>query len=166
MVPVISFVGTSGSGKTTLLERLIAELTARGVVVGTIKHHAHSTEFDTPGKDTYRHRKAGARVTVLACPSQVVSIEDTAIEATLAEVAARFAGRCDLVLTEGYKRSDAPKVEVFRDALRGLLCGPGDNLIALATDLDVDAGVPRFPLDDPRPLADFLVARFLTAAGR
>ena len=161
MVPVISIVGRSGSGKTTFLERLIAELAARGIAVGTIKHHVHETEFDPPGKDTWRHRKAGARATVLASPRQVVAIQDVTADPTAREVAERYLSRCDLVLTEGYKRGDAPKVEVVRGDPAQMLCGPGDDLIAVATDVDVAFGVPRFPLDDPRPLADFLVERFL-----
>ncbi len=158
--PVISVVGRSKSGKTTLLEKLIPELKRRGYRVATVKHHAHpGIAFDRPGKDTWRHAQAGSDHVVIAAPDQVVSIRRVAREPTLDEVVATIQD-VDLILTEGYRRADKPKIEVVR-AARSVepLCAP-QELLALVTDVDLPWDVPRFGLEDVSGLAD-LVERFV-----
>ncbi len=161
MIPVISVVGKSDSGKTTLLEKLIPELKRRGYRVGTIKHDAHRFEMDKPGKDTYRHFQAGADVVAISAADKMAMIARTdGQEISLDELVRRLPP-VDLVLTEGYKAGDKPKIEVHRKALnRPLLCRP-EELLAVATDEPLDIDVPCFDLDDITGLADLIEERFL-----
>ena len=111
-IPIICVVGRSAAGKTTLLEKLIPELKSRGYRVGTIKHHAHpGFEIDHPGKDTWRHARAGSDHVVIAALDKIASVRPVDREPTLDEVAATIS-EVDLILTEGYKRSGEPKIEV------------------------------------------------------
>lgn len=163
MVPIVSVVGKSDSGKTTYLEKIVRVLTSRGYRIGTIKHDAHSFEIDHEGKDSWRHKQAGAAITVISTPSKVAMVADTDHDHTIAELRDKFMGGVDIVLTEGYKKERHPKIEVFRHEMRrSLLCQADDNLIAIAGDPpDPPQGVPVFPLDDAAPLCDFLEQRFL-----
>ena len=163
MVPIVSVVGKSDSGKTTYLEKIVRELRSRGYRVGTIKHDAHSFEIDHEGKDSWRHKQAGAAVTVISSPGKVALVADADHDHTLDELREKFMTGVDIILTEGYKREKHPKIEVFRSALRrSLLCQADDNLIAIAGDPpDPPEGVPVFPLDDPVPLCDFLERLYL-----
>ena len=156
--PVISFVAKSGTGKTTFLEKLIPELKARGLRVGVIKHHAHATPFDVPGKDSFRFAQAGADIVVGASAVQVAVFrqEDGAVD--LDGVIARHCDGLDLVLAEGFKRGDYPKIEVHRAAYNvGLRCRP-DELLALVTDEALPYDVPQFDLEDVTGMTDFLLA--------
>jgi molybdopterin-guanine dinucleotide biosynthesis protein MobB len=162
MIPIVSIVGKSESGKTTLIEKLIAELTCRGWRVATIKHNRHGFEIDHEGKDSWRHKKAGAVTTVLVSSRQVAVIEDVDTDYELAEIRERYIRNADIVLAEGYKGNPHPKIEVFRtDLRRKLLCGPEDNLIALAGDQPIHAGVPCFDRNDATGIADLIEKRFL-----
>jgi molybdopterin-guanine dinucleotide biosynthesis protein MobB len=159
---VISIIGKGGSGKTTLLERLIPELGRRGLTVGVLKHDSHNHETDTPGKDTYRLRLAGAPVTALASPRRITMIETWQEEPALPEVVDRYFDGVDLVLTEGYKSGPAPKIEVVRrERSEEPLCGRGEPLL-LVTDTELDLGVPRVGLDDVAAIADAVI-RWLEA---
>lgn len=155
--PVLSIVGKSDSGKTTLLERLIPALAARGLRVGALKHDAHDYETDTPGKDSHRLRSAGARATAVASATKISLVETWDREPALYDIVARYFPDVDLVLTEGYKRGPAPKIEVVRAArsTEGI-CTP-DELVAVVTDVDVDFGVPRVALDDVEAVAEVVV---------
>jgi len=158
--PIVSIVGPSGVGKTTFLEKLIPALTGKGLSVGTVKHDVHGFEMDRPGKDSYRHKRAGAQVSIISSPNQIGMVMDVDHDYQLDELQ-RFFPNMDIVLTEGYKRQGRPKVEVFRPEVHGdLLCKEDDKLLALVSNVEVDVGVPRFTLDDSRGLADFLIARF------
>lgn len=160
MPPVISIVGKSDAGKTTLLEKLIRELKARGYRVATVKHDAHSFDIDHPGKDTWRHAQAGSDHVVIASPTRIAHIQRIERELTLPEIAATITD-ADIVLTEGYKRGPAPKIEVSRaEKGRELLC-TREELVALATDQPFDMDVPQFGLDDAAGLVDLIVQRFL-----
>lgn len=153
---VVSFVAKSGTGKTTFLEQLIPELVALGLRVGVLKHHAHPTPFDVPGKDTYRLAQAGAQVVVGACSVQVAVFRQEDGAADLGAVIARELAGVDLVLTEGFKRGTYPKIEVHRSAHSPeLLCNPGE-LLALVTDERLDVDVPQFALTDVAGVAAFL----------
>lgn len=158
--PAISVVGKSNSGKTTLLERLIRELKRRGYRVGTIKHDAHSFEIDRPGKDSWRHAQAGSDHVVISSPQRVASIRYVERERELEELVGGMAD-VDIVLTEGYKRGNAPKIEVSRRARSStLICQPHE-LLALAADQPFDLVVPQFELGDSRGLVDLIEERFL-----
>jgi len=162
MIPIVSIVGRSNSGKTTLIERLIAELIRRGCRVGTIKHNRHGFEIDHEGKDSWRHRKAGAAVTVIASPTQVAVVEDAERDYGIAELAERYIRGVDLVISEGFKKNNLPKIEVWRASERHeFLCEPADNLIAIASDVPVERGVPRFDLNDIPGIADLIEKNIL-----
>jgi molybdopterin-guanine dinucleotide biosynthesis protein B len=166
MIPIVSIVGKSSSGKTTLIEKLIAELTQRGWRVATIKHNRHGFEIDHEGKDSWRHKKAGAVTAVLVSPRQVAVMENVEKDYDLAEIRERYIRNADVILAEGYKGNPHPKIEVFRTDLRKeLLCGPEDNLIALAGDQPVSAGVPYFDRNDATGIADLIEKCFLFRKG-
>ncbi len=162
MVPIISIVGCSNSGKTTLLEQLIPELKKSGLRVGTIKHDAHSFDIDHPGKDTWRHRQAGANSVMISSAKQFALISDTEDEFSLDELADNFLNHLDLILTEGFKSRDKPKIEVFRSEIsESPLCDLNDNLIALVTDRKLKLAVPHFRPDQVSELASFIIKTFV-----
>jgi molybdopterin-guanine dinucleotide biosynthesis protein B len=162
MLPILCIVGASNSGKTTHLEKLIPALSRRGYRIGTIKHDVHGFEMDREGKDTWRHRKAGAGTIAISSPSQVASIRRVDEEMGLDELVGRYFWSEDLLLTEGFKRSHFPKIEVFRKAVElKPICRPEDNRIALVTDDVVEGDDPVFRFDQVEELADFIEARYL-----
>jgi molybdopterin-guanine dinucleotide biosynthesis protein B len=154
-VPIVSLVGKSGVGKTTALERIIGELKRRGYRVGTVKHDTHGFEVDRPGKDSWRHAQAGSDVVVVSGPRKLALIRQLTEEVPLNEIATLMPD-VDIVITEGYKRGDKPKIEVTRaERGRELLC-QADELIAIMTDYSVDMPVPQFALDDADGVVDLL----------
>jgi molybdopterin-guanine dinucleotide biosynthesis protein B len=158
--PLVIFVGKSNSGKTTLVEKLLPELSRLGLAVGTIKHDVHGFDIDIPGKDSWRHRQAGAKRTLISSPTRLALIRDTDHHHRLDELVVYFRG-LDLILVEGYKRETKPKVEVFRPELHSEpLCQDDENLIALVCDTPIDLGVPRFGPDEAARLAFFLKKHF------
>ena len=165
--PLISVVGSSGVGKTTLLERLIPELTRRGFRVGTVKHDVHGFEMDKPGKDSWRHKHAGATVSMISSPFQIGMVRDVEHDHRPEELLP-FLSDLDIILTEGYKQKGKIKLEVFRPEVNPEpLCGDDEHLIALVSDTRLDLGVPRFAAKDIQGLADFLIDRFdLSPSGK
>jgi molybdopterin-guanine dinucleotide biosynthesis protein B len=164
VVPIVSVVGRSGSGKTTLLEKLLRELAARGRRVGTIKHHFHGpVTVDVPGKDSWRHRQAGAAAVALLSPETFFVVRDAEPADSLDRIGLLALGGVELILTEGFKSGPMPKLEVNR-AAQGvpLLCGPDDRLVGVVADWATGAPVPHFGLDAVGPLADFLEQTYLT----
>jgi len=162
MIPIISITGRSGTGKTTLIEKMIPELNRRGYRVGTIKHNLHGFEIDHEGKDSWRHRKAGARVTVLASPGKIAVMEDVDGDLDMADLRDRYVRDVDIILSEGFKGNPHPKIEVFRaDLKREPLCSREDNLLAMASDVPLNRGVPCLDINDIRGLADLIEERFL-----
>jgi molybdopterin-guanine dinucleotide biosynthesis protein MobB len=160
MPPIVSIVGRSGSGKTTLIEKLIPEIKRRGYRIGTIKHTHHPFEIDQPGKDSSRHRAAGADTVMLAASRQVAMIKDVACDRLDGLVG--YFQDVDLLITEGFKRGNQPKIEVVRTAMsKEMLCREDPGLIAVATDTNLALPVPVFSLDDPGPIVDFIEHRFL-----
>lgn len=156
-IPMLSIVGKSNSGKTTLIEKMIPELIRRGRRVATIKHNRHGFAIDHEGKDSWRHKRAGARTTVIASPHQVAVVEDTERDYEIAELRDRYIRDVDLIIVEGYKQNPYPKIEVFRPSLRReRLCGENDNLIAVVSDEPLAAGVPCFDINDIAGLVDWL----------
>lgn len=157
---VYGVIGWKNSGKTSLMERLVAEITARGFSVSTVKHVHHDVDLDQPGKDTYRHRQAGAREVVLASKDRfALMVEHRGPEPDLAAVLARLAP-VDLVLVEGYKRDSHRKVEVWRHETGQPLIQTGDPLVrAVATDdADLALPVPVLDLNDTAAVADFILS--------
>jgi len=160
MPPIVSIVGKSGSGKTTLIEKLIPELKRMGFRVGTIKHDVHGFEIDYPGKDSWRHKQAGSVTSVISSPHRIGMIKDVDHDYALDELAPLLYG-VDIILSEGYKRENKPKIEVFRPEVHSRPLSLEDgNLIALVTDAVFDPGVPRFDKDDIKEVAHFLIAHF------
>ena len=163
MPPVIAIIGKKNSGKTTLIEKLIPELINLGFRVGTIKHHHGAIGMDQPGKDTWRHKQAGAHAVVLSSPSGLGLIRDTPREIPVPELVDLYFSDIDLVLTEGYKKEVLPKVEIFRSTVHAEpLSDPGEDLIAMMSDVEVDRDIPRFRLDETRQLAEFLVEKIIS----
>ena len=162
MPPVLAVIGKKNCGKTTLIEQLIPELVSLGLRVGTIKHHQGAISMDYPGKDTWRHKQAGAHTVVLSSPSGLGVIRDTPCEIPVPELVALYFSDVDLVLAEGYKKEALPKIEIFRSTVHAEpLSDPGEDLIAIMSDVEVARGIPRFSLTETRQLAKFLVERFL-----
>jgi molybdopterin-guanine dinucleotide biosynthesis protein B len=158
---IVGIVGRSGSGKTTLIERLMPELTGRGLRVATVKRTA-GFDIDTPGKDSWRHSRAGADAYAVASASQLAFVASLGArpEPKLRDIVARFFADIDLVLCEGYRREAPEAIEVFRLAAGydHPVCAPGEAL-ALVTDALI-AHDHRYALDDAGGLARFIIERF------
>ena len=162
MIPIVSIVGKSDSGKTTLIERLIPEIKRRGYRIATVKHDTHSFEIDREGKDSYRHKKAGAAISLISSPEKVAVIADVDRDMNLSELRDQFVSNVDLIISEWYYRDSQPKIEVFREAAHGEpLCKKDDNLVAFVSDVPFDKGVPCFGLDEIERIANFIEERFL-----
>ncbi len=162
---ILGITGWKNSGKTTLTERLVANLVARGYRISTVKHAHHAFDIDQEGRDSWRHRKAGAREVAIVSSKRWAIIHELEEEQEppLAEVLAKL-GPCDLVLVEGYKREGHPKIEVRRlGAKDDAPLSPGDPaIIAIATDQTVaDASLPVFHVDDIEQIAAFVIERML-----
>jgi molybdopterin-guanine dinucleotide biosynthesis protein MobB len=157
-IPVFSFVGYSGSGKTTLIEKLIKELKKRGVRVGVIKHDAHEFEIDKEGKDTYRFFQAGADTVLISSKTKAAKIQRTSQELTLDGVLENVMG-LDLIITEGYRAGNAPKIGVLRKAAGHSMSVPLSELSALVTDKKIESDIPVFGLEEILQLADFLLEK-------
>src|SRR4030066_803890 len=162
MIPIISIVWKTESGKTTLIEKLVPVLTQRGYRVATVKHDVHGFEVDREGKDSWRHKQAGAHTVVISSPNKVALIRDVEKDLTLDEIRGKLIQDVDLILSEGYKKDIQPKIEVFRkEKHKELLCKKEDNLVAIVSDRAFRVGVPCFGLDDMKGLGDFIEITFL-----
>lgn len=160
--PIVSIVGKSDVGKTTFMEKLIPCLVTRGLKVATVKHDVHGFSMDREGKDSYRHKHAGAAVSMVSSPTGIGMVRDSDHNHTLAELATRFLQDMDLVLTEGYKRENWPKIEVHRrEVASELLASPEEGLVAVVTDEPLDVPVPQFGLDDAEGVAEFLISKLI-----
>lgn len=156
--PVFIFVGHSGSGKTTLIEKLVSELSARGLRVATIKHAHHKVVLDTPGKDSWRYKQAGAVMSMLVTSNELQLVADVVDKREPAQLAQRFLGEADIVLAEGFSHAAGVKIEVLRRA-HSLTprCTLSDELIAMVTDVDeVYPTLPHYALDDISGIVDFM----------
>ncbi len=166
MIPIISIVGKSDSGKTTLIEKLVPELTRRGYRIATVKHDVHGFEVDREGKDSWRHKKAGAHTVVISSPKKAALIRDVERDLSLSEIRDKLIRDVDLILSEGYKRDVQPKIEIFRkEKQQELLCAKEDNLIAIVSNQTFNVGVPCFDLEDMKGLSNFIEKDFLQSAG-
>lgn len=158
---VISFVGSHDSGKTTLLTRLIPLLKRRGLRIGVVKHtHHHDFEIDRPGKDSYRLKQSGAEAVVIASDRKIVFVANHE-RRSWRELMPCLNG-LDVLLVEGDKQSDLPKIEVYRNANRRAPLYPKlKRVIAVCTDVPLATKRPQFRLSDVRGIADFVAERAL-----
>ncbi len=164
MSSIVSIVGNSKSGKTTLIEKLIRELKSRGYRVATIKHTPQGMTFDEPDKDSWRHIQAGSEATVISSQNQVVLIKPVASDVTLDKLAHLFGEDYDIILAEGFKQDNAPKIEVHRRET-GPPLSDIKKLIAIVTDEPLETKTRQFSLDDVKGLADLLEEGFIKPQG-
>ncbi len=157
-IPIISFVGTSKSGKTTFIEKLIPFLKKMGLRIAVIKHHHLNFEIDTVGKDTYRHKKAGASTVILSSPYKIAVIKDLEEELSLREIVSVYINDVDLAIAEGYKQENIPKMEVFRHGKEAApLCLHDEKIVAIIADKKVDAKITQFSINDVEGVAKFII---------
>lgn len=164
----VSFVAKSNTGKTTLLEKVIAELKGRGYRIGVIKHDAHRFDIDHPGKDSHRLTAAGADTMLISSPEKLALVKQHAPPPPIEELIATYFGDVDLVLTEGFKKSGLPKIEVHRrERSTALICrgeekDPG--LVAVVSDEPLELDVPVLDINNPAQVADFVEKHFIHGA--
>jgi molybdopterin-guanine dinucleotide biosynthesis protein MobB len=159
---ILLVVGKKKTGKTTLVEKLIPALKDKGYRVGSMKYTTEDHEFDTPGKDSYRHTRAGAESTLILSPSKIALFSQSLRNRNLDRILDFVFSDCDVVIGEGFKDSPFPKIEVFDSQKHsGLLCSAEDNLIAVVGDVDPSGGVPYFSPDQTGALIEFIEDRFL-----
>lgn len=157
MVPIISIVGSSGSGKTTLIEKVISELTRRGYSVGIIKHDVHGFDIDHRGKDSWRHKEAGAITVALSSPWKFAVIKDVRKEWEPERIINSYLSDSDVVLTEGFKKAAFPKIEVVRKANSAKpVCAGDPRLLAYATDAKIRGKIPVYSINDYKGIADLI----------
>lgn len=159
-IKALSFVSKSGTGKTTLLEKVIAELKLRGYRVGVIKHDAHRFDIDYPGKDSHRLTVAGADTMLIASPEKLALIKQHAEAPPVEELLATYFSDVDLVLTEGFKKSGLPKIEIHRKERSATLICRGEQhdptLLAVASDEPLELDVPVLDLNNLTQVVDFV----------
>lgn len=162
---VVAFVAKSNTGKTTLLEHVIRELKGRGYRVGAIKHDAHRFDIDHPGKDSHRLTAAGADTMLITSQEKLALVKKHDAAPPLEELVTTYFSDVDIVLTEGFKMSSLPKIEVHRKERSPTLLCRGDQydatLQAVASDEPLDLDVPVLDLNNPKEVADFVEQRFL-----
>ncbi len=159
-IPIICFVGRSNSGKTTLIERLIPELVQAGYRVATIKHAGHGFELDTEGKDSWRHKRAGASSVIVVSKGSLALFSDVPDEIKVEELRDRFLDQhIDLVIAEGWKSEGYPKIVVIRDQVGEVPVSP-EGLLAVVSDKPMDLGVPLIDPDDLASLTALITRHF------
>ena len=165
IVKAVSFVAKSGTGKTTLLEKVIARLKERGYRVGVVKHDAHRFDIDHPGKDSYRLTAAGADTMLISSPEKLAMVKKQAEAPPIEEILSTYFTDVDIVLTEGFKKSSMPKIELHRKERSATLLCRGEEfdptLVAVASDERLELDVPVLDLNDAVQVADFIEKSFL-----
>ena len=167
--PILCFVGRSNSGKTTLIERLIPELVSVGYRIATIKHAGHGFNLDTEGKDSWRHKRAGASTVIVTSKGSLAMFTDVDEEVRVEELRDRYVREgSDLIIAEGWKSEGYPKVVVVRDYVGEVAVSP-EGLLALVSNKPLDPvpeGVPVLDPDDIAGLTAVIVKRFPRRSGR
>lgn len=159
-VPIVCFVGRSNSGKTTFIERVIPELVRVGYKVATVKHAGHGFDLDTAGKDSWRHKQAGASSVVVLSKGSMAMFADVSDQMKVEDVRDRFLdGSYDLILAEGWKNEGYPKIVIVREQVGEISISP-DGLLAVVSDKPVDLNVPVFGLDDVPAVASLIMKHF------
>jgi len=161
---IFGFAGWSGSGKTTLIEQLIPRFIARGMTVSLIKHAHHDFDIDIPGKDSYRHRKAGCTEVLVTSEVRWMLMHELRGEPEpVLEDQIRKMTPCDLLLIEGWKRYPMPKLEIYRPGNgRPPLYPQDEHIVAIATDVPVESRLPQFMLEDYDRIAEFVLSHTKT----
>jgi molybdopterin-guanine dinucleotide biosynthesis adapter protein len=158
--PVVSFVGKSNSGKTTFIERVIPELVRAGYKIATVKHAGHGFDLDTEGKDSWRHKQAGASSVVVLSKGSLAMFADVSGEMKVEDVRARFLDESyDLIIAEGWKHEGYPKIVIVREQVGEIPISP-EGLLAVVSDKPVEIAVPRFDLNDVAGVAALIMRRF------
>ncbi len=161
MTPVFSFTAYSNTGKTTYMEKLIAQLTFRGIRVAAVKHDAHSLELDKPGKDSWRFAQAGAGTVAVSSDERCAVMFYRPM--SLDDILSHISG-ADIILLEGWHTEGRNLIAIYRSDSGSGFKVPIQDCIAVVSDISLYTGeVPLFPLDDPAPMADFLIARIEAA---
>lgn len=161
MIPVFSVVGSkSNVGKTTVLCNIIKELKIRGYRVATIKHHMSDFDIDHQGKDTWLHSQAGADIVSISSPKKMAIIEKLEEEYPLDEMVDKIKN-VDIIITEGYKDGDKPKLEVFRKEIAEGLNSKDEDLFGIVTNEIFDKDIPQFDFDQIDRLVDLIENKFL-----
>jgi len=160
MPPIVSVVGKSKSGKTTLIEKLVQELKSRGYRVATIKHIPQGVSFDEPHKDSWRHIQAGSEAIVVSSPDKIVMIKPVAQDASLNEVVPLLGEGYDIILAEGFKQGNAPKIEVHRKDT-GPLLKDIKKLIGIVTDEPLETKARQFSPEGIKDIVDLLESGFI-----
>lgn len=158
--PIVSFIGRSNSGKTTLIERVIPELVRAGYRVATVKHTGHGFDLDTEGKDSWRHKRAGASSVIVVSKGSLALFADVSEQLKVEEIRDRFVDHSyDLIIAEGWKSEGYPKIIVVRDQL-GEISYSSDGLLAVVTDKPIELPVPVLHLNDVAGVAALLIRQF------
>ncbi len=158
---IVTIVGKSNSGKTTLIEKLITKLTERGYQTGSVKHAHSGFEMDKKGKDSWRHREAGAKATLVISEDKIAVIKDDVSD--FVHKMKNYLSDMDIVLAEGFKKQHLPKIEIFRaeSPHNEPLCMEDNSLVAFVTNTDYSPDVPVFGLEDIDPICDFIESTFI-----
>ncbi|MGA2368921.1 MAG: molybdopterin-guanine dinucleotide biosynthesis protein B, partial [Dehalococcoidia bacterium] len=156
MLPVVAVVGNSESGKTAVIEKLIVELKARGYRLAAVKHAGETVDLDLPGKDTWRFSQAGSLTTVISSPLKITVFKSVDHEPSLEETLMSIGEGYDLVLVEGFKKSKAPRIEVYRGTDGKAMVCPEADLSAVISDSKLPLKIPQFCPGDIREIADFI----------
>ena len=164
MPPVVSIVGKSGAGKTALMERLIAEFRKRGRRIAAVKHSPVGMEMDRPGKDSWRFTQAGSEVVTVSSPEKLALIRSMDHDPSIEEILHIIGHDFDLVLAEGFKRGNAPKIEVHKSEFGEDLQCSVKELSAVVSDGSLDIDLPQFSIDDIPAIADFIEKNFVLKA--
>jgi molybdopterin-guanine dinucleotide biosynthesis protein B len=159
-VPIVSFVGRSNSGKTTLIERVIPELVRAGYRVATVKHAGHGFDLDTEGKDSWRHKRAGASSVIVMSRGSLAMFADVPEEMKVEEIRDRFLDASyDLIIAEGWKSEGYLKIVVIREQVGEVPVSP-DGLLAVVSDKPVDLPVPVLDFNDVTGVAALIIKHF------
>lgn len=161
MIPVLSVIASkSNVGKTTALCDIILELKTRGYRVATIKHDVHGFDIDHPGKDTWLHAQAGADIVAISSANKMAMIEKVESEYSLDELISKIKN-VDIIITEGYKLEDKPKIEVLRKEISTELFSKEDELFAIITNFHIDSSVAQFDFSEIKKLVSLIESSFL-----
>jgi molybdopterin-guanine dinucleotide biosynthesis protein B len=159
-VPILCFVGRSNSGKTTLIERVIPVLVRAGYKVATVKHAGHGFDLDTEGKDSWRHKRAGASSVMVLSKGSMAMFADVPDQLKVEEVSDRFLDHTyDLIIAEGWKNDGYPKIVIIRDQI-GEIPVSSEGLLAVVSDKSVDLDIPLFGMDDVVGVATLIMKQF------
>ncbi len=159
-IPILCFVGRSNSGKTTLIERLIPELVQAGYRVATVKHAGHGFDLDTEGKDSWRHKRAGASTVVVLSKGSLAMFSDVPDDIKVEQIRDQYLGqKIDLIIAEGWKSDGYPKIVVVRDQLGEVPVSP-EGLLTIVSNKPLEVSIPTFDPDDIKGLSELIVRQF------